>query len=67
MPKASQVRRALEKRFDKLRQRGSHSAFRVGRKTVTFAYHDKVELADRQLRQIGKDFGLSLEELKALL
>lgn len=67
MPKASQVRRALEKRFEKLRQRGSHVAFRVGKKTVTFAYHDRAELGERQLKQIARDFGLSLEELKGLL
>jgi predicted RNA binding protein YcfA (HicA-like mRNA interferase family) len=51
----------------KLRQRGSHVVFRVGDGTVTFAYHDRVELADRQLRQIAADFGLSLEDLKKLL
>ena len=41
--------------------------FRVGDSTVTFAYHDRVELADRQLRQVAGDFGLTLEELKELL
>jgi hypothetical protein len=41
--------------------------FLVGNKTRTFAYHDNAELADRQLRQIAKDFGTTLEELKALL
>jgi len=67
MPKARQVRRVLERRFEKLRQRGSHATFRVGGGTATFAYHDRVELADRQLRQIAADFGLSLKELKHLL
>lgn len=67
MPKASQVKRALEKRFTRLRQRGSHVTFRVGEKTVTFAYHDRVELADRQLRRVAAAFDISLEELKALL
>lgn len=67
MPKARQVKRALEKRFKKLRQKGSHLMFQVGNKTRTLAYHDGVDLADRQLRQIARDFGITLEELKALL
>lgn len=67
MPKAAVVRRALERRFVKLRQRGSHAVFRVEDGTATFAYHDRVELADRQLRQVAKDFGLTLDELKELL
>ncbi len=67
MPKARLVRLALLKRFVKLRQRGSHLIFRVGDGTATFAYHDRIELADRQLRQVASDFGLTLEELKALL
>jgi predicted RNA binding protein YcfA (HicA-like mRNA interferase family) len=67
VPKASQVKRALERRFEKLRQRGSHVTFRVGKKTATFAYHDRAELADRQLRQIASDFDLTVEELKDLL
>jgi len=67
VPKARQVRLALQRRFVKLRQRGSHVVFSVSDGTVTFAYHDRVELADRQLRQIARDFGISLEELKKLL
>lgn len=67
MPKAAQVRKALLRRFVKLRQRGSHVVFRVDDGTATFAYHDRVELGDRQLRQVAKDFGLTLDELKDLL
>lgn len=67
MPKARQVRRALERHFVKVRQRGSHAIFRVGEGTATFAYHDRVELADRPLRQVAGDLGLTLEELKDLL
>lgn len=67
MPKARMVRHALERRFEKRRQRGSHSVFRVGDKSATFAYHDRVDLGERQLRQIAADFGLTLEELKVLL
>jgi predicted RNA binding protein YcfA (HicA-like mRNA interferase family) len=66
--KGAQVRRALGKRFEKLRQHGSHAVYRVGPGvTATFAYHDRAELADRQLRQVAADFGLTLEELKKLL
>jgi predicted RNA binding protein YcfA (HicA-like mRNA interferase family) len=68
MPKAAQVRRALTRRFEKLRQRGSHVVYRLDDGgTATFAYHDRVELADRQLRQVAADFGLTLEQLKDLL
>lgn len=65
--KAAEVRRALERNFTKLRQRGSHLIFRVAGGTATFAYHDRAELADRQLRKVAADFGLSLDELKDLL
>jgi predicted RNA binding protein YcfA (HicA-like mRNA interferase family) len=65
--KAAEVRRALENNFLKLRQRGSHAIFRVGSGTATFAYHDRAELADRQLRKVASDFGLTLDELKDLL
>jgi predicted RNA binding protein YcfA (HicA-like mRNA interferase family) len=54
--KAAEVRRGLEKRFRRLRQRGSHVIFQVGSGTVTFGYHDRVELADRQLRKVAADF-----------
>ena len=57
----------MDKRFRRLRQRGSHVIFQVGSSTVTFAYHDRDELADRQLRKVAADFGLTLEELKDLL
>jgi predicted RNA binding protein YcfA (HicA-like mRNA interferase family) len=65
--KAAKVRRGLEKRFRKVRQRGSHVIFQVGSGTVTFGYHDRVELADRQLRKVAADFGLTLDELKDLV
>ena len=66
--KAAQVRRALERNFVKVRQSGSHAIFRVpGRTPATFAYHDRAELADRQLRKVASDFGLTLDELKGLL
>ena len=35
--------------------------------TAVFAYHDRAELADRQLRKVAADFGLTLEELTDLL
>jgi predicted RNA binding protein YcfA (HicA-like mRNA interferase family) len=68
MPKARRVRRALERRFELIRQRGSHGRFRRddGRR-VTFAYHDSVELSDSELRDVAEDFGLTLDELKELL
>ena len=65
--KAAKVRRALERAFVRSRQRGSHVQFEVGGSTVTFAYHDRVELGDRQLRKVAKEFGLTLDELKDLL
>ncbi len=65
--KAAVVRRALYKKFTKLRQRGSHVIFKVPGGTASFAYHDRAELADRQLEKVAADFGLSLDELKDLL
>ena len=65
--KGAEVRRALERNFPKLRQRGSHAVFMGRNGTAVFAYHDRAELADRQLRKVAADFGLSLDELKDLL
>jgi predicted RNA binding protein YcfA (HicA-like mRNA interferase family) len=57
----------LERSFVKLRQRGSHAIFQGRSGTAIFAYHDRAELADRQLRKVAADFGLTLDELKDLL
>jgi len=66
--KGAQVRRALEKRFTKLRQSGSHITFRIGEhETAIYAFHDSRDLGERHLRMVAKDFGLTLEELKKLL
>jgi hypothetical protein len=35
--------------------------------TAVFAYHDRAELADRQLKKVAADFSLTLDELKDLL
>ncbi len=61
MPKA-------ERRFALVRQKGSHAQFRRhdGR-LATFAYHDRVELSDSQLRDVVEAFGITLLELKQLL
>jgi hypothetical protein len=34
---------------------------------VTFAYHDSVELSNRELRDVAGQFGITLDELKSLL
>lgn len=68
MAKRGQVRRALEKRFTKIRQSGSHITFRVGEQgTAIYAFHDTRDLGEKHLRMIAKDFGLTTEELKELL
>jgi hypothetical protein len=41
--------------------------FKVPGGTASLAYHDRAELADRQLEKVAADFGLSLDELKDLL
>lgn len=65
--KAARVRRALEREFHKVRQRGSHITLMGRNGPATFAYHDRVELSDRQLSKVAGDFGLTLDELKSLL
>ena len=68
MARAGQVRRALEKRFRKLRQNGSHITFQIGEhETAMYAFHDSRDLGEKHLRMVAKDFGLTLEELKRLL
>ena len=67
MAKGGQVRRALEKRFTKVRQSGSHITFRVDGGTAIYAFHDARDLGEKHLRMIGKDFGLTLGQLKELL
>jgi len=66
--KGSQLRKALEKRFTKVRQNGSHITFRIGQhETAIYAFHDSRDLGEKHLRMVAKDFGLTLEELKRLL
>lgn len=68
MARAGQVRRALEKRFVKLRQRGSHITFQIAEhETAIYAFHDSRDLGERHLRMVAKDFGMTPEELKRLL
>ena len=68
MARGAQLRRALEKRFVKIRQSGSHITFRIGEhETAIYAFHDSRDLGERHLRMVAKDFGLTLEELKRLL
>jgi predicted RNA binding protein YcfA (HicA-like mRNA interferase family) len=66
--RGAQLRRALEKRFTKVRQNGSHITFRIGEHdTAIYAFHDNRDLGEKHLRMVAKDFGLTLEELKRLL
>jgi predicted RNA binding protein YcfA (HicA-like mRNA interferase family) len=66
--KGAQLRKALEKRFAKIRQRGSHITFRIGpHEMAIYAFHDSRDLGERHLRMVAKDFGLTLDELKRLL
>ena len=64
MAGAGKVRRALEKRFVKNRQRGSHITFQVKGGTVIYAFHDNRDLGERHLRMLAKDFGLTIAQLK---
>ena len=67
MTKARRVRKALEQRYLKVRQRGSHITFLVKGRAETYAYHDQRDLGDRQLRRLATKFGMTLDELKRLL
>ncbi|HEY4028102.1 MAG TPA: type II toxin-antitoxin system HicA family toxin [Candidatus Dormibacteraeota bacterium] len=67
MAKAGRVRRALERRFVKVRQRGSHITFRVDGGTAIYAFHDNRDLGEKHLQMIAKDFRLTLTQLKELL
>ena len=52
-------RRALKKRFTKVRQRGSHVTFQVDGATATYAFHDTRDLGKRHLRMGARNSGES--------
>lgn len=46
---------------------GSHHKLKKGNATRIFTYHDTVELGKVQLRDVAKDFGFTVEQLKKLI
>ncbi len=50
-----------------MRQTGSHRRLQKGSEGRTFAFHDAHELGTVQLAKVAADFGLTLDELRALV
>lgn len=68
MPKASQVLAALKRDgWLEVRRTGSHRRLEKGDKAATFAFHEGRDLGNTQMRQVARDFGYTLEELRRLL
>jgi predicted RNA binding protein YcfA (HicA-like mRNA interferase family) len=68
MAKARQVLKGIQKAgWELIGTESSHRKLRKGSRTVTFSYHDTVELGQTQLRIVAKQFGLTLDELRKLL
>lgn len=63
------LKRDLGYRIVGKRGKGSHRMYRAeGRPTITWGFHNKRNLAPREVRNIlVKDAGLSLEEAKEVL
>ena len=67
MPKAKQVLAGLERDgWEQVRMRGSHRFMRKHGMSATFGHHIGSGLGTLQMRQIAKDFGYTLDELRGL-
>ena len=68
MPKAAQVLAALKRDgWVQTRQKGSHRRLRKNSKAATFAFHDSKDLGKKEMAQIARRFGYTLDELQRLL
>ena len=46
---------------------GSHHKLKKGKETRIFSYHDTVELGNVQLKDVAKEFGFTIEQLRKLI
>lgn len=68
MPKAKRVLAGLQKGgWVETSCVGSHHKLKKGDETRIFSYHDNVELGKVQLKDVAKDFGFTVEQLKKLI
>jgi len=67
MPKARQVLAGLQRDgWVIVRSRGSHRTLRKGERQTTWAWHDGADLGNSHLRQIGRQLGYTMDELREL-
>ncbi len=67
MPKAGRVLAALKRDgWIPVRQKGSHLRLQKREREVTWAFHDRLDLGTVQMKQIAKQFGYTLDELRKL-
>lgn len=67
MPKASRVLAALKRDgWIEIRREGSHRRLQKGNLQRTWAFHDGVDLGNKQMAKISAEFGYTLNELRRL-
>jgi predicted RNA binding protein YcfA (HicA-like mRNA interferase family) len=65
--KAAQVLAALNRDgWIEIRTRGSHRLLRKDNRDRRFAFHDKEDLGQVQMKQVAKEFGYTVDELRRL-
>jgi len=67
IPKVAQALAALKRDgWVQTRQKGSHRRLRKNSKAATFAFHDSKDLGKKEMAQIARRFGYTLDELQRL-
>lgn len=49
-----------------IRRAGSHRTLQKGERTGLFAFRDKVDLGQVQMKQVATEFGYTVEQLRTL-
>jgi predicted RNA binding protein YcfA (HicA-like mRNA interferase family) len=67
LPKAARVLAGLKRDgWEFVRRESSHIILRKGDQQRVFAFHDKVDLGQVQMRQVAAEFGYTVEQLRKL-
>jgi predicted RNA binding protein YcfA (HicA-like mRNA interferase family) len=67
MAKAAQVLAGLRRDgWVEIRRTGSHRTLQKGERTGVFAFHDRADLGQVQMKQVATEFGYTIEQLRKL-
>lgn len=67
MAKADRVLAALKRDgWVQIRRSGSHRTLQKGERTGLFAFHEKMDLGQVQMKQVATEFGYTVDQLRKL-